>query len=133
MTIIGVVTKKDPGAKSFFWSIIMRSKDENILKNPFKIKAQIIEEKELFFLMDITPIYPPVYWFGFIVLIPFIIFQWINWFLLIPGALLSISFFWSAPFYLIVLFVSLKKKGYKGSIKVLSEKQIILRLAKWDK
>lgn len=131
--MIGIEGEKDPMLIDVFQSIIEKSKSHDLLKNPFKINAKIYKSNKLFFLMDITPIYPPVFWFGFILLIPFLIFQWFNFFLIIPLLFICLGFLWSSTFYLIILKASIKKQGYKGKLIVLSKKEIIRRLAKWHK
>ena len=133
MAVIGVVVEKSLILKEVFANILYRSREDSLVKNPFKINAKLYESKELFFLMDITPVYPPVYWFGLLVLIPFIVFGWFNWFLLIPILLFSIGFLWSPYFYLLVLWGAIRKNKYKGDVKVLSKDKIIKRLLEWDK
>ena len=130
MAIVGLVTDKDPKAVDCFRKIIDKSKAEKgIAKNPFNIKHKIkLGSEDLFFLLDIEPVYPPVYLYGLIILFVVLVFKWFNWFLLLPLCLLGLGFFWSPPFYYIMLFFSLKKNGYKGKIKVLSLKKIIRRL-----
>jgi len=133
MAVIGLITENKEVLKDVFKGIIFKSKEKNFVKNPFSIKAKLEEKDDLFFLMEITPLYPPVFWLGFVLLIPFIIFEWFNFFLIMPLLLLGIGFFWSKTFYLLVLKASIRKKGYKGQLRFLSKKDIIRRLARWGR
>jgi len=129
MAIIGILTDKTNLSFNFFRSVIYKTSDTSLLKNPFSVRSKLkIQKKELFFVMDLTPVYPPIFYFGFLLLIPFIVFQWINIFLVLPILLIMLGFFWSSTFYLMLLLAGLRKDGYKGKVKILSKKEIIRRL-----
>ena len=130
MAIVGLETAKDPKAAGCFAKIVLKSaSEEGMVKNPFNIshKLKVLEDK-LFFVLDIEPVYPPVFLFGFILLIPFIIFKWFNFWLIAPLGLISIGFFWSDSFFIIMNIIALKKNGYKGEVKILTKTKIIKRL-----
>lgn len=129
MAIIGVTAKKNVLAGKVFNEIIERGTEQNIVKNPFVINATLKSLKEnFFFVLDIVPVYPPVHWFGYLLLFPFIYFGWFNFFLIFPLVLIGLGFFWSETFYKLMLIAGLRKKGYKDKIKFLSKKDIIRRL-----
>ena len=130
MAIVGIVTNKEAEALRCFKKLVSKYKSEpGIVKNPFTIKHKFkVTKTDLFFVMEIKPVYPQVYFFGYILLIPFIIFKWFNWFLLFPFALMSLAFLWSSSFYYLMLILSLKKNGYKSKYKILTKEKIIRRL-----
>jgi len=133
MVIIGIEAEKDPILIDVFKNIIDRGKSDSLLKNPFKINCLLQVKKKVFFLLNIKPIYPPIFYFGFLLLVPFIVFSWFNLFLILPLLLISIGFLWSFPFYWLILRAAIRKKGYKGKYYFLNKNSIIKRLAKWHK
>ena len=134
MAIIGLITKNNILVYDYFRKVILKSKEGSLVKNPFSIKTYFkVKKEELFFLMDLEPLYPPVFWFGLILLIPFFIFKWFNFWLILPFVFLGLGFFWSSTFYIIILKAGLKRKGYKDKITVLKKSDIIRRLADWGK
>jgi len=134
MALLGFQVNKTPASNNFFKEFFLKSKNESLLKNPFTIKAKLISEKEkLLFICDIVPVYPTIHYWGWLGVVIIFLFKGFSWLMLIPAPLVLIGVVWSKPFYMLMLWLGLRKNGYKGKIKILSNKTIILRLAGWLK
>lgn len=134
MVCFGLIASNDIIAKNYFDDVKERLKQGHIIKNPFDGCLKIFNNKEkLFIAIDISPVYPPVYWFG-LIWIAIIIFVWgFSWWAL-PGVLLfGIIFFYSRLFFIILIIMGLKKVGYKGKVKLLSDDKTISNLIKWGR
>lgn len=90
----------------------------DMVKNPFKGKVSMIthETKELTFILDIRPIYPDIVpKVGLFLAIVGLVFNW--WILTIGGFALSMTFFfWTKYFFYLMIKLSRKKQGIKGTI-----------------
>jgi len=86
------------------------------------------------YAVDITPVYPRVYWGGLFFVAPALIFFsnpfssfWSILLLVFGGFIFSLGFLWSKYFYFIMFFFGLKKAGYNGKIKLLSSGMALRR------
>ena len=111
-----------------------RLKAENILTNPFKDGSQLKFRLPNLLAVYIEPIYLNFPLLGILFYLP-IAFYFIGWNLswgYVPSLVfLIVSFFWSKYFYYLMLRTGLRKGGYKGSVKLLSDKETIRRLIQY--
>lgn len=112
-------------ALHFFIDTAARLKSENLMRNPFVGEAvHLREEGAGVWLVDMTPIYPPIYWYSAFAYGAGIMFSFLNigvgafisWF--VGTALLLLRVFWSKSFYAFMLKQGLKKAGYTGAVTV---------------
>lgn len=128
MSIFALIVEKD-GVKHLN-SIKERFKETNIVKNPFVFKTQPIfykDNKDIINadIISIGPVYPNVVIYLLIIaLAGFVITLNIFFFVvvMISGIL---SLFWYKPFYIFMFKWALRKRGYKGPIKILNPGEII--------
>lgn len=126
MVYVGLQTEKKLEAVKFFQDLNEKLSDEDIVKNPFKGSlSSFYSSDNSFFLLDITPVYPPVWYFMFIPILLGLFFAWFWLFWVGLGLLLVTGFFYSPLFFALMLLLGLRKKGYKEKIKFLSHKKII--------
>ena len=132
MAILGIETGKDPKVMEFMLESDKRLQSNNVVKNPYegKIKKINSENDKESYAIVMTPIYPRFYLFGIILIILPMLFIGIrfSWWML-PGIILfSLGIFWSKiPVYLGIL-IGLRKQGYKGKVKIISNNEIIKRM-----
>ena len=107
----------DAFSNSYFAGVKARTGTTDIVRNPFKTKYKNIGKGVHAYLIE--PLWPPVYWWS---VIPFAagIFFGKAWIIIIGSIMGSIGFFWSAPFYHLLLRIGLRRAGYKGRIKHIS-------------
>lgn len=113
-------------SKEFFNETIDRLKEENIVKNPFRGKIFSITKPPLdYYILDLTPVYPKIHAIGiYLLVIAFIFGGFSLW--LLPGAIIySFGFFSSSLFYYLMVILGLRKKGFKGKVKLVGKTRII--------
>jgi len=133
MAIFAIEAEEDQVLKDFIKQTRNNLEKPDIMKNPFN--GFIIDLKDMIFL-NIDPIYPnPLKFMFFVVTLQVIffgLFGWWDWtvFSIVVvfftiGSLVHTKYF----FYYFLKF-SLKKKGYKKEIRLMSDREIMINLAK---
>lgn len=109
-------------------------KDNHLIRNPFFGKVEYIlskheigESLKDYYVMMLTPVYPQFFIFGYLLM--FGAFVWrgftLSW-LMLPGLILaSIGFFWSKYFFYPLFLKGLRRKAYKGKVKLISNTELI--------
>lgn len=124
MAVLGVITDDSEVVDNFMISTHERLQGHNLVKNPFKGGIKPIPPHSAYIIV-IDPLYPPLYWFGFIAFGAAIFFAGISWWM-IPGLVLaSTYFFYTKWFILMGLFFGLRKAKYKGKIKVVTNTHLL--------
>lgn len=132
MATLGIETETNIGVNVFMQQSNERLQNDNIVKNPFngRIKKIYSNKGKDSYVIIMNPIYPRIYLIGlFLMVVPlFFTGFYVSWWLL-PGAIIfSLGIFWSKIFVLLGLFIGLRKHGYKGKVKYLSNNEIIRRM-----
>lgn len=129
MAIFGIKTIFTPALHKFMEESNERLKSESILDNPFKGVVKIIKriDSNIYYGIDITPIYPPVPLAGALFMVIPLIFtgwRWSWW--LLPGAVfLALGVLWSKYFFYGVLRLGLRKKGIRQKIRLLRNNELL--------
>lgn len=120
MVVFAVETLKDPDVDHWLKLSVKRSKEPSLLKNPFRFRFKRYERKKTYWLVfDVLPLYPnfTVWGWG---LAGIIFFVWgLNFWVFAGLALGCGGFFWSTPFYYLMVRLGIRRNGYKGKIKIL--------------
>lgn len=130
MTIFGVKVEDWKKCETFFKEMSKKFKDNNLVRNPFVGKVKRIGDV---YVVGIEPIYinftPYVWMLGGATLL-----LWgFNWFHFVIIGVGSLSIFWSKYFFYYMLKRGLRKNGYKGKMKLLTNKNIVDGwILKWD-
>ena len=128
MALFGIETEKSEKVLKWFSESRERGESDNLIKNPFELRSKFFLDEKITLVMDITPVWPNLTVFGWIMSLTVFMFWGIRWFI-IPGLILgSLGIFWSWPFYYFMATRGIRKAGYKGPIKFLTNKQIINRV-----
>jgi len=128
LALFGVSIIENQVTKKFFYETKKRFKAKDLFKNPYDNGILSFNPGEYIILMD--PVYPKVYWLGFMLLTISIfftqkIFSWWN----LPGAFISLSYlFFSGRFFFFMLSRGLRNKGYKDKIVYLNLNKVSRRL-----
>lgn len=128
MVIFGVETEKESKAVDrFYKEVDEKLQGDNLVKNPF---IGYVRRYGLVAVVKMHPVYPRVYWFGLLSLVLSVFFRGFGWsWWHLPGfILLGISFFWSRYCFYTLLLLGLKKKGYRGKVKLLRDQYTINRV-----
>lgn len=131
MVLFGVETANTERATEFFSEVNERLHGEDLVKNPFDGWTKYYRD---FHIISINPLYPPIYWFGFIpLLFAFVFGGWVRW-LLLGGAgfLFFTSFFYSRYLFYFLMVRGIRKAGYRGSIRLMKDQETINRVVKWE-
>lgn len=128
MAIFGVELDKNNISNLFIDKTKDKLASDNLVTNPFKGRIlDITDNNKLYAIVDMSPIYFPVYYFGFFAIITTLIWFHFNinlW--LIPGLLMaSTGILWHPYFYYFMLKKGLKKLQYVGSIKYLNHNRLL--------
>jgi hypothetical protein len=126
MASFGVEIQESPELLDFVIQTNKKLNSEHIVKNPFNGRLQVYQDM---LVVNMDPIYLNItpYIALFLGVGIFFIFG-VSWLLLIPLAFLFLGFFWSQYFLYIMLFLGLKKYGYKNRCKLLASQETIKRL-----
>lgn len=130
MASLGIEIKESKEVLDFVKETSKRLSKQNLIQNPFNGEMVLFKDT---IALHIKPIYfnLPFYlslFFG----LTYLIFE--RTFLFIMGAIfLLLSLLYSKEFFYFVFSKGLRKKGYKGRIKLLSQEEIIKRLILWVK
>jgi hypothetical protein len=87
---------------------------------------------EVYYSILMEPIYFKVYYIGLILaVLPMFFKGMILTWLSLPGMVLfSLGIFWSKWFFYVILRLGLKKKGYQGKVKMLSNGKMLKTIIK---
>lgn len=128
--VFGVELEENDISFSFFMKSKKNLESKVFFKSPFDSNSFIKRIESGFYVVQMNPSYPPVYYFGFALLfgaLVFTNFKLTGW--LLPGFFLSLTgIFWSDSFQFLFLKLGLSKMKYKGYIKRLSKQKVIRRL-----
>jgi hypothetical protein len=127
MVSFGIEVEESPELFEFVKQTQARFEVEDFVKNPFKgfIKLYKTEPLKAMVLVQARPIYPNAFWVGLVFALGLYIIGGLTLWLIIPGILLIYSGFHTKQFFFFVLKKGLKKKGYKHSLKLLSNDELI--------
>jgi len=106
-----------------------RLKEQNLVNNPFiDSKAIHLTNTIAIHLKPVYPNYPLIaFFFIFFPILYFKGISWSSWY--IPSIVfLGLSCLWSNRFLYFIMKLGLRKKGYKGKIKLLNNNETIRRL-----
>ena len=131
MPVLSVLVEKSIQEKLFFDEIKRRTKEEDMVKNPFRALIREIPlegEEKMIVYMNLEPFYPKMIpLVGVFLAIVGIIFGWIVF--TIAGAILaSFSFAWTPQFFYWVLKRSRKKHKVTGGIVRLKSSEALERV-----
>jgi len=128
MAVFGLETEKSEQVLKWFSESQKRGESDNIIKNPFKFRSKFFLDEKLTLVIDMTPVWPNLTFFGWLMSVAVFVFWGLSW-LMIPGLVLgSLGIFWCWPFYYFMATRGIRKAGYKGPIKFLTNNQIIKRV-----
>jgi hypothetical protein len=129
MSVFGIETENNLGVRIFMLQTLERLKNPNLIINPFNglIKLVNCNDKQLTYIVKITPVYPPFWLFG--VLIGVIISAYkgtvLTYWNIATCFFLFFGLFWSKYFIYIVMRIALYKHGYKGKAKLISNSRLL--------
>ena len=83
----------------------------------FKFKNMIV--------VDMKPLLFPFYWFGMVSFLTIFWYWGFNKFSFLALIVFSCGIFWSKYFFYVMLKIGLKKEGYRGKIKLLSNQNTL--------
>lgn len=133
MAVFGIETDRHALVTKYINDTEHRLKSHNFVKNPFKGKVGRIDsigDSSSTYVLVVDPLYPPFYYIGFIAFVLAYSFTGFSWWTF-PGAVLSgTAFFWTKWPPVMGAYAGLRKTGYKGKFKVLSNSDIIRRMLK---
>lgn len=111
MAVFAFRMEQSPEAARYVWSVNQRLGGKDFVKNPFRGYVRALREG--YYVVLLTPLWPPVFLFGAFPLFAGLVFEW--WWLVIVGLLfLSLGFFWSAPFFALLMGLGARKAGARG-------------------
>jgi len=126
MVIFSFKTHESVQLLRFIYDTNVRLQDKSLLTNPFNGKIHTIVPNT--YIVNIEPVYPKFYQFGFVLLIPTLFFSR-AWYWYIPSiAIICTYFLWSKYFYYIFLILGSRKAGHKNKFKLLTGRETVLRL-----
>lgn len=126
MPVYALKTQKARSVQKWLKETKARSKEGNMLKNPFMMEFRSYSNKsDLILLCKVKPLYPNVSIMGWISAFAIVFvwgWHWVLWPCIILGML---GYFWTSEFYATMTRIALRRKAkYTGPIKR-------LRLAKF--
>jgi hypothetical protein len=130
MAILGVMLQDCDVTHSFIVNTDKKLQEDNVLTNPFRggIKSFLQENNKVLAVLDIAPIYPNFSILGWLYTLIFFYFFGFS-LLLIPGLIvILLSIFWSRYFFILFVYLGLKKLGYKNKIKLISNEEALRRI-----
>lgn len=131
MPAFGVEVEDSPIAWDFFNQSNQRLKEKSILKNPFFGSITKIPYSEPHtYVVIMEPVYPKVYYVGvvvggFVFVLTGFVF---TWWLIAPFLFLASGLFWSKFFLYFMIKFALRKKNYRGYVRLLDTSVLVERL-----
>lgn len=136
MAIFGIILKNDNLVNLFVKKMQNKLKSPDMFQNPFVGFIKSIKEKDETFLL----LYLDLVWINpiniaIILTISLFIAKGFNfhWVQLLTFPLWMGAFMFTTTFSKLAIRFSLRKFGYKEKIRMLSQKELLLRLANWEK
>ena len=119
MAIFGVTVEHEAAAVLFFSKVNKRLGVEDMVKNPFE--GRILQVERGFYVVDMKPIYPNMSWvFALPGFLGLLILGHLVWWVLLSFSIWGLfGFFWSRFFFFLMLWVGLRKVGYRGRVRLL--------------
>jgi hypothetical protein len=126
MAMFGLRLGKEDAVMDWISSTSRKSKDDNFIKNPFKMNMKFwLKNEEVLLLMDIQPLYFNFTIFGWLASIGSLIILGFGWWI-IPGIVFGcLGVFWTSEFYYWMAKLGLRKAVYKGKVKSVSLVEVI--------
>lgn len=134
MVVFAFETKETVELLKFVFETNVRLEEKGIVKNPFYGRITLVpltaKNKIYTYVVNLEPVYPKIYVIGSVLtLMTFLLAgaRWTPW--LWPGIILmSTIFLWSKYFYFIFIILGLKKSGHTNKLKLITDKETIIRL-----
>jgi len=125
MAVLTIKTDGSQLAQGFWDKTFLNMNKSDIAKNPFDARYSFLNDKTL--LLSITPLYPRFFIFG---LLPLIMGFMLNLptVLIIGCVICSMGVLWTSPFYMLLIYLGLKKHGYKGKVSFPSNTDTLLEV-----
>jgi hypothetical protein len=127
MAIIGLEADKNIGLNIFMRQTEKRLKEMPLLDG--KILRIPLDNRDDYVLI-IDPLFPKFYLMGLLMIFITLYFtgpRLTAW--LLPGfAVFAGGVFWSKPFFMLILWIALRKKKYKGKIKFVTNNKVIRKM-----
>lgn len=118
MVLFAMRTGNSRDVERWLSQTIARSKEENMLRNPFNMRFKKVRTKKgLLLVFEVKPLWPNVTFFGW--LIAFTLFVLLGpSFWVWPGIVLGcLGYFWTSEFFYLMSKLGIKKAGYSGEFK----------------
>jgi len=125
MAVLTIKTDGSKLAQSFWDKTFLNMGRSDIAKNPFDARYRFLNDESL--VLSITPIYPKFFVFGLLPLILGFILN-LPTVLVIGCIIFGMGILWTSPFYMLVIFLGLKKHGYKGKVSFPSNSDTLLEV-----
>lgn len=130
MGVFGVVTEPNTLVDAFMQKTHKNLQNDNVVKNPFIGCINKIDEgtQEAVWVIDMKPIYPDLsLFFGWLPFgITYYFFGW-RWWQTLFLIICCSTVLWSAYFHYSMCVVGLRKYGYKGKIRFLSKRKLLVK------
>lgn len=129
MVVFGVLTERNDIVASYVSTTNAKLKEANMLLNPFEGDVRLVKQEkgDDLHIVNISPLYFNFTIFGwFFVLAVFFFNKFHFSWLMIPGIILCcLGIFWMKMFYVFIYKKGLRKIGFKGKIKIISNEEVI--------
>ena len=126
MAQLGIEIDIDDKVIKYMTETHKRLQNDSLIHNPFVGKVKlIICQRKAQYLIDMTPVYPKVYLGGVFLTVAPLLFWGFGWWLSFGVCIMSLYFLWTKYFIYLALRLGLKKIGYKGKVKILTNEEII--------
>jgi len=128
MVVFAIRTENREIVKGFMKDTNERLQEKTLAKNPYlgkTIRLRNYDNKAPdYYLIDMTPLYPPFYLGGLFAVMIYFIFP--RKFLIVGGLIVfALGVFWSKYFMFVMLRLGLKKAGYVGPVKLIRDNNIL--------
>lgn len=126
MAIYSFRTAKSEAVNKWLLETKERSKENNFLKNPFKLRFKKIVQKESWIIVvEMTPVFANISFIWWMMAFG-IFFLWgLTPLILVPAIAGLSGIFWTSDFYFFMNKQALKKSGYKAKIQRLKLADLI--------
>lgn len=125
--IFGLKTDKDEAVLNFYIETNKRLGRDDVVKNPFGLSkiGFIMREDKVYLVCDLNPVWPDFSGYLFIIgFIPLLFgFFKTSIFFYVLG--LIVLFLWSRYFFSLMMYLGLRKKGYKGKIRLVKDQELL--------
>lgn len=126
MAICTVKVSDEEITRAYFSEIDEKLRSPDAFQNPFKGRAKTFwRAHELLAVVQIEPIYPPIWMAGFLFLAVSTIWGEHWWFTIPMCFFFTLGWLWNDRFYILMIRKGLRRKGYSGKISRLSAKKAL--------